>query len=166
MRSAAARGFLAHAALAFTRVAAGSRNCLVWCLFFFFQAEDGIRDDLVTGVQTCALPIYAPEINWDYAAIQRLNPVDLSTTLIPFSLGKAVLEGDETNNPELRAGDIVTIFSQRDISVPIKRQTMLVRVEGEVRVPGIYKIQQGDSLREILERAGGLTENAYLYGTQ
>src|SRR5258708_31893149 len=26
-------------------------------LFFFFQAEDGIRDDLVTGVQTCALPI-------------------------------------------------------------------------------------------------------------
>src|SRR5947208_6314915 len=28
-----------------------------WCFFFFFQAEDGIRDDLVTGVQTCALPI-------------------------------------------------------------------------------------------------------------
>ena len=25
---------------------------------FFFQAEDGIRDDLVTGVQTCALPIF------------------------------------------------------------------------------------------------------------
>src|SRR5205823_10729538 len=30
----------------------------VFCLFvFFFQAEDGIRDKLVTGVQTCALPI-------------------------------------------------------------------------------------------------------------
>src|SRR3989441_3488708 len=27
-------------------------------VFFFFQAEDGIRDKLVTGVQTCALPIY------------------------------------------------------------------------------------------------------------
>src|SRR2546425_1354652 len=27
--------------------------------FFFFQAEDGIRDKLVTGVQTCALPILA-----------------------------------------------------------------------------------------------------------
>ena len=108
----------------------------------------------------------APEINWDYAALQRLNSIDLSTTLIPFSLGKAVLEGDETNNLELRAGDIVTIFSQHDISVPIKRQTILVRVEGEVRVPGIYRIQQGDTLREILERVGGLTENAYLYGTQ
>ena len=28
-----------------------------WCCIFFFQAEDGIRDRLVTGVQTCALPI-------------------------------------------------------------------------------------------------------------
>src|SRR5438309_7838218 len=27
-------------------------------IFFFFQAEDGIRDGTVTGVQTCALPIY------------------------------------------------------------------------------------------------------------
>src|SRR5207245_8381346 len=27
------------------------------CLYFFFQAEDGIRDATVTGVQTCALPI-------------------------------------------------------------------------------------------------------------
>src|SRR5687768_18312444 len=32
-------------------------GCVV-CLFFFFQAEDGIRDVAVTGVQTCALPIF------------------------------------------------------------------------------------------------------------
>src|SRR2546423_9138761 len=34
--------------------------CVLWRRFFvfFFQAEDGIRDKLVTGVQTCALPIY------------------------------------------------------------------------------------------------------------
>src|SRR5256885_8287584 len=31
------------------------------CIFFFFQAEDGIRDYKVTGVQTCALPICFPE---------------------------------------------------------------------------------------------------------
>src|SRR2546430_16043675 len=31
-------------------------------LFFFFQAEDGIRDLTVTGVQTCALPILAREL--------------------------------------------------------------------------------------------------------
>src|SRR4030066_887455 len=31
--------------------------------FFFFQAEDGIRDSSVTGVQTCALPIFGPCIS-------------------------------------------------------------------------------------------------------
>src|SRR5258708_10635187 len=31
---------------------------------FFFQAEDGIRDDLVTGVQTCALPISGSRTAW------------------------------------------------------------------------------------------------------
>src|SRR5256884_6566113 len=33
----------------------------VWRLYFFFQAEDGIRDVAVTGVQTCALPIWSTE---------------------------------------------------------------------------------------------------------
>src|SRR2546427_13280590 len=32
-----------------------------FCCFFFFQAEDGIRDLTVTGVQTCALPISADD---------------------------------------------------------------------------------------------------------
>src|SRR5205807_5271646 len=36
----------------------------------FFQAEDGIRDYKVTGVQTCALPIW----------IRAMNPADLSAT--------------------------------------------------------------------------------------
>src|SRR3989441_8760985 len=34
-------------------------ECVGWCFVFFFQAEDGIRDKLVTGVQTCALPIWS-----------------------------------------------------------------------------------------------------------
>src|SRR5207244_8851978 len=38
----------------------------LFCILFFFQAEDGIRDDLVTGVQTCALPI----------SEQRLSAID------------------------------------------------------------------------------------------
>src|SRR3989440_2309668 len=34
-----------------------SSSSVFWSFFFFFQAEDGIRDLIVTGVQTCALPI-------------------------------------------------------------------------------------------------------------
>src|SRR5438034_9690924 len=36
---------------------------LITCILFFFQAEDGIRDHCVTGVQTCALPISASDGN-------------------------------------------------------------------------------------------------------
>src|SRR5256885_2692751 len=41
-------------------------STVAWCVvvFFFFQAEDGIRDYKVTGVQTCALPIYFDERAW------------------------------------------------------------------------------------------------------
>src|SRR5687767_15257914 len=40
--------------------------------FFFFQAEDGIRDKLVTGVQTCALPILAPTLGRQFADIETM----------------------------------------------------------------------------------------------
>src|SRR2546430_2904974 len=44
--------------------------CWNGCRFFFFQAEDGIRDLTVTGVQTCALPILPPgSTHGDEAAI-------------------------------------------------------------------------------------------------
>src|SRR5436305_4136103 len=39
-------------------------NETAFCHFFFFQAEDGIRDADVTGVQTCALPISWPSPPW------------------------------------------------------------------------------------------------------
>src|SRR2546430_11796985 len=41
-------------------------------MFFFFQAEDGIRDLTVTGVQTCALPIYT---TWQSRVRRGLTPV-------------------------------------------------------------------------------------------
>src|SRR5256886_9278464 len=45
-------------------------------LFFFFQAEDGIRDLTVTGVQTCALPISMKFMVMVWAAfLARVNPV-------------------------------------------------------------------------------------------
>ena len=108
----------------------------------------------------------APEINWDYAVIQRLNRDDLTTRLIPFNLGKVVLEGDEANNLELQPGDVVTIFSQADLQVPLAKQSKFVKLEGEFKAAGIYRLEPGESLRHLVERAGGLTENAYLFGAQ
>jgi len=109
---------------------------------------------------------YAPEINWDYAIIQRVNPVDLSSKLVWMSPRKAIIEKDEGSNLELQAGDIVTIFSQRDISVPQADRSQYVIVEGEVKRPGVYKLETNETLRSVLIRAGGLTPDAYVYGSQ
>lgn len=115
---------------------------------------------------TSDLKRYAPEINWDYAIVQRVNPNDLSSKLLWVSPRKAIIEHDETSNIELQAGDIVTIFSQRDIRLPEDERPRYVVVEGEVRRPGVYKLEVNESLRSVLQRAGGLTPNAYIYGSQ
>src|SRR5256885_6511606 len=47
------------------------RRSLCLCACFFFQAEDGIRDYKVTGVQTCALPISMPLSAWIAASFSR-----------------------------------------------------------------------------------------------
>jgi protein involved in polysaccharide export with SLBB domain len=108
---------------------------------------------------------YAPEINWDYAIIQRVNPVDLSSKLVWMSPRKAIIEKDDASNLELQPGDIVTIFSQRDISVPQADRSQYVIVEGEVNRPGIYKLETNETLQSVLRRAGGLTPGAYVYGS-
>jgi polysaccharide export outer membrane protein len=106
------------------------------------------------------------EINWDYAVVERLNESDFSTTLIPFNLGKAILENDDTHNLVLKPGDIVTIFSKEDISVPVARQTKLVRLEGEFTFSGIYQALPGETLRQLIVRVGGLAPDAYVFGTE
>ncbi len=84
--------------------------------------------------------------------------------MIPFNLGKVVLQRDPLNNIELLPGDVVTVYSQKDIRVPVSRQTRLVSLEGEVSAPGIYQLMPGETLKQLLTRAGGFTPQAYVYG--
>ncbi|MBE0613474.1 MAG: SLBB domain-containing protein [Burkholderiales bacterium] len=106
------------------------------------------------------------EVNWNYAVIERMNPRDLSTTLVPFNLGKAILDGDPAQNLLLQPGDVVTIFSVDDIQEPIAKQTKYVRLEGEFANPGIYRVEPGETLRQLVARVGGLSANAYLFGAE
>ncbi len=106
------------------------------------------------------------EVNWEYAVIERLDRSTLTTRLIPFNLGRAVNDGDARHNLALEPGDIVTILSKKDLRVPQDRQTRLVRLEGEVAAPGIYQVEAGETLPQLLARLGGVTRNAYLYGAE
>lgn len=104
-------------------------------------------------------------INWDYAVVERVNRADLSVSLIPFNLGNVFANPAGADNVVLQPGDTVTIFSQNDVAVPLDKRRVFVRVEGEVKIPGVYQMTAGDTMQSLLAKAGGPTSNAYLFGT-
>ena len=106
------------------------------------------------------------QINWDYAVIERLDKKNLKTQIIPFNLRNAVNGRDSSDNVELLAGDVITVLSQKDLKIPAQKQTRLVRLEGEVAAPGLYEINAGETLTQLVQRVGGVTGQAYLYGIE
>ncbi len=108
----------------------------------------------------------SPDIDWSYAVVERVDRKTLTTRLLPFDLGAALVNGDEGANIALEPGDVITIFSDADIRVPRSQQTKYVRLEGEFVHSGVYSVLPGETLRQLVLRAGGLTEQAYLYGSQ
>lgn len=105
------------------------------------------------------------EVNLDYAVIERVDSNDVSVKLVPFNLGKALEDAASPENLTLQPGDVVTVFSVNDVRVPQAKRQVFVRVEGEVQRPGIYQMKPGDSLHQLVELAGGLTPDAYLFGS-
>lgn len=106
------------------------------------------------------------EPNWEYAVVERLNTDKVSTQLIPFNLAKAVVDRDPAHDLVLQPGDVVTVFALKDIRNPVSRQNRLVRLEGEISAPGVYQLQAGETMQQLLVRAGGLTPQAYVFGTE
>jgi protein involved in polysaccharide export with SLBB domain len=130
-------------------------------------AQQATTSDLIPRpAQRTQVRLLAPDIVWDYATIERMDPNTLKTTLIPFDLGKLVLEHDATQDLELRSGDVVSIFSQADIRVPLAAQTKLVTLDGEFAHSGVYSVEPNETLRHLVARAGGITPSAYLYGSE
>ncbi|HTW80089.1 MAG TPA: SLBB domain-containing protein [Terracidiphilus sp.] len=129
------------------------------------SSEPMTRPELESGDERQPL-VHRPdsETNWDYAVIERLDPSTMTTSLIPFDLGKLVLDQDPSQNLDLLPGDVVTVFSQDDIHLPLERQTQYVRLEGEFAHAGVYSVRPGETLRSLVARAGGLTSHAYLFG--
>ncbi len=110
--------------------------------------------------------LVATTVNWDYATIERINQQTLRQELIPFNLREAIFKGDPAHNLVLMPGDVVTVYSTQDVGVPGAKETRMVRLEGEVAVPGVYQVGYGETLRELVVRIGGVTPDAYLFGSQ
>jgi protein involved in polysaccharide export with SLBB domain len=105
------------------------------------------------------------QINFDYAVVERFSRETLQISLIPFNLGKMLQSPDGSDNLLLEAGDVITVFSSKEIQIPTSRQKSFVRIEGEVNKPGIYPVGPTDTLKTLIEKAGGTTPEAYLFAT-
>jgi polysaccharide export outer membrane protein len=128
------------------------------------QQQAAESSSLATRGRRTDIKIPAPEIDWSFATIERLDPETLRNSLVPFNLGRLVQLHDSSQDVELHAGDVVTILSQTDIHVPQDEQTKYIHLEGEVKSAGVYSVAPGETLEELVARAGGLTDKAYLYG--
>lgn len=105
------------------------------------------------------------EINWSYAVIERLDSKEVRINLLPFNLEKAVKEHDPDHNLVLIPGDSVVVFGNKDIQLPQSRKNIFVKISGEVNAPGLYQIKRGQTLSYLIQISGGLTKDAYPYGT-
>jgi protein involved in polysaccharide export with SLBB domain len=62
--------------------------------------------------------------------------------------------------------DILQVLSKGTLTQPIDRQSVLVRIEGEVNRPGNYYVAPNTPLSDVMAKAGGLTPRAFAYGTR
>ena len=88
----------------------------------------------------------------------RVNSGSRETELIEVDLA-AVVRGDTTANVLLQPFDFLNVKE-----VPEWGEQEQVTVSGEVRFPGAYPIRRGETLRSLLDRAGGLTSLAFPSG--
>src|SRR5437867_11533813 len=116
-------------------------------MFFFFQAEDGIRDRTVTGVQTCALPIYLDE---------RVHADERRRAPLP-----SLLERDEREDQERGHEGVALAVLHREQHLEVhERQGDRRRPLGEEsveRVPQEQRVEQApaqerERARQVGER--------------
>lgn len=83
-----------------------------------------------------------------------------NTDYMSFNLYDALLGNNESSaEVKISARDQINIFR-----IPEWQNTLDVVVAGEVRFPGTYAVRRGETLRDVIERAGGLTDYAFLEG--
>lgn len=95
---------------------------------------------------------------------------DDSRLLVLDALGNTSTGYQQLTPAEVRTrpamrGQIVRVLSALDIARPLQQQPVLVTLSGEVAKPGRYYVPAGTSVAAVVAQAGGLTTDAYPFGT-
>ena len=69
-------------------------------------------------------------------------------------------------NTPVAAGDIIQLLSRGTLAQPVDRQSVLVRIEGEVNRPGNYYVPPNTPISVVVQQAGGLSARAFPFGTK
>src|SRR2546430_4189555 len=113
--------------------------CLLHIFFFFFQAEDGIRDLTVTGVQTCALPIFTAH---------RADLHGLLQARLPAS--SIHLDAQCTGVSSVGGTAVATFADGREVEAEIGRASG--RGRGEISVGGVSLKKKKRNKRVLVRR--------------
>ncbi|WP_309602673.1 SLBB domain-containing protein [Sphingomonas sp.] len=81
-------------------------------------------------------------------------------------IGPQEIRREALASADAMGGDIVQILSSGSLIQPVDRQSVLVRVEGEVNRPGNYYVAPNTPMSQVMDLAGGLTPRAYAFGTK
>ena len=96
----------------------------------------------------------------DRATLTRVLPTMDGPVNQSFDINVTqALQGDPTHDLLLQANDQITV-----LVIPDWKQQISVTIAGEVRRPGTYSLFAGDKLSDLIERAGGFTNKAFLRG--
>src|SRR5258708_37129929 len=153
---------------------------MIWSFwfFFFFQAEDGIRDDLVTGVQTCALPISMRE-----QLLNRRGREGLQQLLAHGGIGIFVLDGLQhfecvraapESTLRLR-GPVQRILAEQRVvlrfeeppetlSGTILREFFVAESKRRARSPDVCTVLDGEGRKFLISAGRGVVERAGEFG--
>jgi len=107
--------------------------------------------DIIPSVSSLSYGAYLPK-----AELIRVDKNDFKSEIFQIDLNK-IFSGDESQNYKLQSGDRIVISSE------LKDQQKIV-LSGEFKLPGEYTIIKGERLSSVIERAGGFSSDAYLFG--
>jgi protein involved in polysaccharide export with SLBB domain len=98
-----------------------------------------------------------PHTFFSYALLKRLQGADQATVYRPINLTDALADALSPSNFALRPGDELDIFSEGQM-----HDQPTVRIEGQVRAPGVYPLSRGMKVADLIYAAGGPSPQAYL----
>jgi polysaccharide export outer membrane protein len=117
-----------------------------------YAAKPGMKVlDVIPSLETLDRDTYLP-----YALIKRYRPDEMRSELIPFNLGRLLINLDSRENLALEPRDEVYVFRKA-----LFQDQPLAAIIGEVRKPGSYAVEKM-RIKDLIYQAGGLTRDAYL----